>query len=252
MNTTRHADILRTVIVDDEEPARQVLREYLSALSGIQVIAECANGFDAVKVINEQRPDLVFLDIQMPKLNGFEVLELLDDPPVVVFATAYDRYALKAFEVHAVDYLLKPFTNGRLTEAIEHARNRLRTRAPLSAHALAASARPQGTLIERVLVKSGSRVHVIPVEQIDYVEAQDDYIAIHTGGTKHLKQQRLTELEEDLDNARYVRIHRSFILNIDRIARIELYAKDSRVAILKDGTKLPISRSGYERLRTLL
>ncbi len=252
MNTTRHADILRTVIVDDEEPARQVLREYLSALSGIQVIAECANGFDAVKVINEQRPDLVFLDIQMPKLNGFEVLELLDDPPVVVFATAYDRYALKAFEVHAVDYLLKPFTKGRLTEAIEHARNRLRARAPLSAHALAASARPQGAHIERVLVKSGSRVHVIPIEQIDYVEAQDDYIAIHTGGTKHLKQQRLTELEEDLDNARYVRIHRSFILNIDRIARIELYAKDSRVAILKDGTKLPISRSGYERLRTLL
>jgi two-component system LytT family response regulator len=252
MTRTAASDHLRTVIVDDEEPARAVLREYLSGIQGIDVIAECANGFDAVKVLTEQKPDLVFLDIQMPKLTGFEVLELVDDPPAVVFATAYDQYALRAFDVHAVDYLLKPFSGERVREAVARVRTRLGPRARASARAAAADARPAGTPLERILVKEGTRVHVIPADTIDYVEAQDDYIAIRASGKSHLKQQRLAQLEAQLDPGRFVRVHRSFVLNIERIARIELYAKDSRTALLKDGTKIPISRAGYEKLKGLL
>jgi two-component system LytT family response regulator len=243
---------LRTVIVDDEEPARSLLREYLSGMSAIDLIAECANGFEAVKVLTEQKPDLVFLDIQMPKLTGFEVLELVDEPPAVIFATAYDQYALRAFEVHAVDYLLKPFSKDRVREAVDHARAHIGSPSRTSLKAVAAAARPTDGVIERMLVKDGTRVHVIPVEKIDYVEAQDDYIAIHTEGKTHLKQQRLSQLESQLEPGRFVRVHRSYLLNIERIARIELYAKDSRNAHLKDGTKLPISRSGYEKLKDLL
>jgi two-component system LytT family response regulator len=250
--STHHDSVLRTIIVDDEEPARRILRDYLAAIPGIKLVAECANGFEAVKVISEERPDLVFLDIQMPKLNGFEVLELLDDPPAVVFATAYDQYALKAFDVHAVDYLLKPFRKERLLEALGRVRERRAAKKPMPVREMAAAARPAGASIERILIKDGTRVHVIPLDQIDYIEAQDDYLAIHVGGKEHLKQQRLADLEQQLSNTRFIRVHRSYILNLDRIARIELYAKDSRVAILKDGTKIPISRKGYDTLKDFL
>jgi len=240
------------VIVDDEEPARNILREYLASVPGIDVIAECANGFEAVKALTEQQPDLLFLDIQMPKLTGFEVLELVDPPPVVIFATAYDRYALRAFEVHAVDYLLKPFSKERLVEAIDRARERLRHHRRLPVAEIAAAARGSDARLERILIKDGVRVHVIPTERVDYVEAQDDYVAIRSEGKRFLKKQRMTELERQLDPQRFLRVHRSYILNIERIARIELYAKDSRAAILKDGTRLPISRSGYEKLKRRL
>ena len=244
--------IIRTVIVDDEEPARLLLREFLSTDEEVKIISECANGFDAVKAITESTPDLVILDIQMPKLNGFEVLELVDQPPAIIFATAYNQYAVKAFEVHAVDYLLKPFSKERLHEALEHVKRHLKQKKSIPIQALASAAGMKPSPLERILVKDGSKVHVIPVDKIDYIEAEDDYIAIKSGGKTYLKQERMTKLEKELDGKAFVRVHRSFILNIERIARIELYAKDSRVAILKDGTKLLISRAGYDKLKGLL
>lgn len=245
---------LRVVIVDDEAPARGLLREYLAAHPGIEVVGECANGFEAVKVIGEQVPDVVFLDIQMPKLDGFEVLDLLERPPAVVFVTAFDEYALKAFEVHAVDYVLKPVTRERLAAALGQARERLRaTIAPAPSPAmLAAAARPPGRYVERLLVKDGPNVHVIPVGQVDWIEAQDDYVGIHAEGRTHLKPQPLAEVAAGLDPARFVRIHRSCVLNIERLARLELYAKDSYLAVLKDGKELPVSRPGHARLKELL
>lgn len=255
---------LRIVIVDDEAPARALLREYLAAHADIEVVGECMNGFEAVKRIGELAPDVVLLDVQMPKLDGFEVLELLEHPPAVVFVTAYDEYALRAFEVHAVDYVLKPIGRDRLDEALAHVRERVRgaagaadaggsTAHPLLAPgALAATARPPGQFVERVLVKDGANVHVIPVDRLDWIEAQDDYVAIRSEGKTHLKSQPLAELAAGLDPERFVRIHRSVVLNVERLARLELYAKDSRVAILKDGKELPVSRAGYARLRELL
>jgi two-component system LytT family response regulator len=248
------ARTLRAVIVDDEAPARALLREYLAAHADIEIAAECTNGFEAVKVIGETAPDLVFLDVQMPKLDGFEVLELLEQPPAVVFVTAYDEYALKAFEVHAVDYVLKPVGRERLDEALRQARARLGAAIPAPAPspaALAAAARPPGQFVERLLVRDGANVHVIPVERVDWIEAQDDYVAIHAGGKSHLKPQTLAELAAGLDPARFVRIHRSYVLNLERLARLERYAKDSHVAVLADGKQLPVSRAGYARLKEL-
>lgn len=241
---------IRTILVDDEEPARLIMREYLSAHSNIEIVAECENGFDAVKAVGELHPDLLILDIQMPKLSGFEVLELIDDPPAIIFATAYNEFAVRAFEVHAIDYLLKPFSKERFGEALERARKEIETPAPLLLQPLKQTI--QQNPLERVLVKDGTKVHVIPVDRIDYIEAQDDYVSIKTDGKSHLKQQRMAELEKLLNPQKFVRVHRSYILNVERIARIELYAKDSRVAILKDGTKVQISRAGYDKLKGLL
>jgi two-component system LytT family response regulator len=247
---------LRVMIVDDESPARSLLREYLAAEADVVVAGECTNGFEAVKAIAEHAPDLVLLDVQMPKLDGFEVLELLERPPAVVFVTAYDEYALKAFEVHAVDYVLKPVSRERLSEALAHARARLagEGNAPVSlpAVSLAASARAPGQFVERILVKDGAKVHVIPVQRLDWIEAQDDYAAIHAEGKMHLKPRPLAEVSAGLDPDRFVRIHRSYVLNIERLSRIEPLAKDSRVAILHDGRQLPVSRAGYARLKELL
>lgn len=243
---------ITTIIVDDEELARSLLREYCSAHPSIEIVAECANGFDAVKAVSELKPDLMFLDIQMPKLSGFEVIELLDEPPAVIFVTAFDQYALKAFDVHAVDYLLKPYGKERFNEALTLALGRIGKHQSSAAKTAAAEAKPAGQLLERILIKEGSKVLVIPVEKIDYIEAQDDYVSFRTDGRSHLKMQRLSDLETSLDQRRFVRIHRSFILNIERLAKIELFAKDSRTAVLKDGTKLPVSRSGYDKLKVLL
>lgn len=243
---------IRTVLVDDEKLARDIIVEYLARHHDVEVIAQCANGFEAVKAITELKPSLLFLDIQMPKLNGFEVLDLIESPPSVIFVTAYDQFALKAFEIHAVDYLLKPFSQERFDEALGHARKRLESPSPSEIVSLAREARPPGQSLDRILVRTGPNVHIIPVDRVDYVEAQDDYISIRADGKSHLKQQRLSDLEGLLDGNRFVRIHRSYILNIDRLSKIELYAKDSRVAILKDGTRLNVSRSGYTRLQELL
>ena len=242
---------MRVAIVDDEELARNIVREHLATHPEIEIVAECANGFEAVKAVADLKPDLIFLDIQMPKLDGFEVLELLRPRPSVVFVTAYDAYALRAFEVHAVDYLLKPFSRERFEEALRMARQRIGDEDHDMALLLQES-RERKIPLERILVRSGSKVEVIPVAAIDYIEAQDDYVSIAAGGKKHLKQERISGLAGALDDQKFVRIHRSYILNIDRLARLETYAKESRLAILKEGSKLPVSRSGYERLRKLL
>lgn len=245
-------DTTRAIIVDDEELARSIIREYLAGHVEIEIAAECSNGFEAVKAVTELKPDLLFLDVQMPKLNGFEVLELVESDIVVIFITAYEQYAVRAFEVHAVDYLLKPFSRDRFDEALERAKEKLELRQFPPRQEIISSARPKGETVERVLIREGSRVFVIPAEKIDYVEAQDDYIAIKSEGKTHLKKQRLSDLQAMLDPARFVRVHRSYILNIDRLVRIELYAKDSRMAILKDGTQLQVSRSGYDKLKEML
>ena len=236
---------LRAVIVDDEELARGFLREMLRAHPEIEIAAECANGFEAVKAIAETRPGLLFLDIQMPKLDGFEVLELIDPGPAVVFVTAYDQYAMRAFDAHAVDYLLKPFGAERFERALERAKSRLGEKLPpqLLSAVRGPAGRPQ-----RMVVRDGTRVHVIPIDKLDYVEAQDDYVALHSAGRSYLKQQPIAEVEALLDPARFVRIHRSAIVNLERVARIEPYGKESRVAVLGDGTQLPVSRTGYTRL----
>jgi two-component system LytT family response regulator len=244
---------LRLLIVDDEEPARRLLRDYLDNFDDVAIVGECANGFEAVKAVSEHDPDLILLDIQMPKLDGFEVLELLERDLPVIFVTAYDEHALHAFEVHAVDYLLKPFSEERLAEALDRARVRIGSAdAAPPLEAVIAAARPERERQTRILVRDGTEVHVIATTAVDYIEAKDDSVAIHVGGQCHLKAQRLAALEQRLDPNRFVRVHRSFIINVDRLSRIELYAKDSRIAILDDGTKVPVSRSGYTRLRELL
>jgi two-component system LytT family response regulator len=241
----------KALIVDDEELARHVIREYLQPHAEVEVAAECANGIEAVKAVAEHEPDLIFLDVQMPKLTGFDVLELIGTEVPVIFVTAYDQYAMRAFEVHAVDYLLKPIGRERFDAALERAKSRLGAKMP-SAHELAAAARPPQQFLERVVVKDGTKVTLIPVAKLDYAEAQDDYVALATQGKKHLKQQTIAGLEAGLNPENFVRIHRSYIVNLERVVRIEPYGKDSRLAILADGVRLPVSRAGYARLKSLL
>ncbi len=241
----------KALIVDDEELARHVIREYLQSHAEIEIAAECANGFEAVKAYAEHKPNLIFLDVQMPKLTGFDVLELIGNDALVIFVTAYDQYAMRAFEVHAVDYLLKPIGRERFEAALKRAKGRLGEKMP-AAQDLAAAARPPQQFLERLVVKDGTKVTLIPVAKLDYAEAQDDYVALASQGKKHLKQQTITSLEACLDPNSFVRIHRSYIVNLERVARIEPYGKDSRLAILADGTRLPVSRAGYARLKALL
>ncbi len=220
----------------------------------IEIVAECANGFDAVKLVAEHKPDLLFLDVQMPKLDGFEVLELVGDQMAVVFVTAYDQYATKAFDASAVDYLLKPFDIERFKAALQRVRQRIAANMPrnLNVSELRQAATPPGLHGQRIVVREGASLHVIPVNQLDYAEAQDDYVALHSRGKTHLKQQTISNLETLLDPSRFVRVHRSFLVNLERIAKVEPYTKDTRLAILSDGSKIPVSRSGYLRLKELI
>jgi two-component system LytT family response regulator len=242
----------KALIVDDEELARTLLREMLAAHPEIEIVAECANGMEAVKATAEFAPDLMFLDIQMPKLTGFDVLELVDESNLaVIFVTAYDQYAMKAFEVHALDYLLKPFSQERFESALLRAISH-KPEKRMEAASLAASARPAGQYPERIVVKDGTKVTLIPVAKLDYAEALDDYVSLVSEGRKHLKQQTISGLEMTLDPALFVRIHRSHLVNLERVVRIEPYARDSKVAILSNGVKLPVSRAGFARLKKLL
>lgn len=239
------------MIVDDEAHARALLREYIKHDERFEIVAECSNGFEAVKAYGSSRADLVFLDISMPKLDGFEVLELLDPKPHVVFVTAHDEHAIRAFEVHAIDYLLKPFAKERLDKVLDRTIGIISSHAAQPIEELTMSIRG-GLPIQRILVKSGSDIEVLPLTKIDYIEAQDDYVVIASAGKKHRKQQTLAELERQIDTRRFIRVHRSYLLNIDRLSKVEPYGKDSRLAVLTDGTRIPISRSGYARLRELL
>ena len=245
---------LRAIIADDEELARRILREYLTAEPDIEIVEECPNGFEAVKAVNDHRPDVLFLDVQMPKLDGFEVLELVDSSVAVVFVTAFDQYAMKAFDAAAVDYLLKPFTADRFRASLDRVRARFSvtsvTPPPLPRDLKLASRAP-GEYLERLVVKDGPRVHVIAAGKLDYGEAQDDYVALHSEGKTWLKQQTISSLESALDPRRFLRVHRSFLVNMERIARVEPNTKDSWLAILRDGAKIPMSRAGYSRFREL-
>ena len=241
---------MRVLIVDDEHLARAVLREYLAQEADVEIIGECANGFEAVKAIAELSPELVFLDIQMPKLDGFEVAELAGPKTRYLFVTAFDQFALRAFEVHAVDYLLKPFSRERLAQALAHARTVLGS-APQITPLLAEAAQRNGPL-ERVLIRDGARVHVVPCAEIAYVEAQDDYVQIHAGGRSYLKNQALSELEAQLDPAMFVRVHRSYLVNLAAIRRIEQASKDSHCAVLEGDQRIPVSRTGYQKVRDLM
>lgn len=239
---------LRALIADDEDLARHLVREYLADHPDIAIVGESRNGLDAAKAIGELRPDLVFLDIHMPRLSGLEVLELTGRRDGVVFTTAYDQYAQKAFDLHAIDYLLKPFSKTRFDEALVRARARL-------GHALPALdkliAHPSDW-IERVLIRDRDQVHVIAVDRIEVVEAQSDYIAIHSEGRDFLKTQRISDLEAQLDPKNFVRVHRSFILNLAFLQGIERFGSDGHAARLKSGKRVPISRSGYDRLRAVM
>ena len=247
---------MRILIVDDEALARSYLIEQLAATEDVEIAGQAANGFEAVKMAEELPCDLLLLDVQMPKLSGFEVMELLGErAPAVIFVTAHDEFAVQAFQIHAVDYLLKPVEPARLQQALQRARERLRdpARAPGSLHAqVAAAARAPGQWLERVAIREGARVHVLAAHAVDFIEAEDDYLVIAAGGRRYRKQQTLAQLEAQLDPSRFVRIHRSFLLNVERIARIEPYAKDSWQVFLSDGSHLPMSRSGYQRLRAVL
>jgi two-component system LytT family response regulator len=241
---------MRVIIVDDEHLARALLREYLAAYPEIEIVAECANGFEAVKAIGELGPDLVFLDIQMPRLDGFEVVELAGARTRYVFVTAYDQFALKAFEVRAIDYLLKPFSRERLAQALASARSRPTPMPQVEAVAQEA-ARRHGPL-ERILIRDGARVHVVPAAGIDWIEAQDDYVAICAGGRTYLKNGRMADLEQGLDPSLFLRVHRSYIVNVGAIERIEAPTRDSWCAVLKGGKRVPVSRSGYQKVKDLI
>jgi two-component system, LytTR family, response regulator len=246
--------IIRTLIIEDEAPAREIIKYYLKDHAEIEIIGECPDGFLGLKMISEMKPDLVFLDIQMPKLSGFEMLEVLEERPEIIFTTAFDQYALRAFELNAVDYLLKPFHKERFDEALKKATARINAEEPekkISYSILPKRPEMQGP-VNRIVVRKGNSIIIIPVDQVRYVEAQDDYVMIYHTTGKALKQQTMKFFEENLPKENFVRIHRSYIVRIEEIKRIEPYTKDNYVAILHSGDKLPVSRAGYKHLKSEL
>lgn len=244
---------MKIILIDDEEPARNLVKTWLAGRQDIKVVAECGNGFEGLKAIQELKPDLVFLDIQMPKITGFEMLELLDEKPNIIFATAYNEYAIKAFEQNAVDYLLKPFSKERFEAALNKAIQRLgKDGAEEKVNALAEYTKEHNHTLERVVVKTGTRINIIPVEKIQYIEAQDDYVMIYTDEGKFLKQNTMKFFEDHLPENDFVRIHRSHIVSINQIHKLELYDKDSYVVVLKNNVKLQVSKGGYSRLKQVL
>jgi two-component system, LytTR family, response regulator len=243
---------IRAVIVEDEEPARMLLKSFLSSFEQIELVAEYADGFSAVKGMDEHKPDLLFLDIQMPKLTGFEVLELAEHKPVVIFTTAFDEYALKAFEVNALDYLLKPFSRERFSASVEKAIDKINKQEPQKLASLIETVDEKKEVLERIAVKSGTKIHIIPAEQVVYIEAEGDYVKINTRDSFYLKEKTMKYFEEHLDKNSFVRIHRSYIVNVTEIARVEYYDKETHIVFLKSGVKLRASTAGYRLLKDVL
>jgi two-component system, LytTR family, response regulator len=246
-------DKIRVLIIDDESLARDLVRKYLSEIPGVEILGECENGFTALKSIQELRPDLLFLDIQMPKLDGFELLEVLDQKPEIIFTTAFDQYAIRAFEMNAVDYLLKPFSKERFQKALEKAREKLGTptqgmESP-GTPSLLKHIDENRQVLERVITRLGSKITVIQVEKIIYIESADDYVMIHTESGNYLKEKTMKYFEEHLPKDQFIRIHRGYIAAISEIRSLELYSKDNYIAIMKNGDKLKVSAEGYKRLR---
>ncbi|MDZ4716237.1 MAG: response regulator [Cytophagales bacterium] len=242
--------MIKAVLIDDEPLARSVVREYLQTHGDIEVVAECGDGFEGVKAIAEHQPDLIFLDIQMPKINGFEMLELIEEPPAVIFTTAFDNYAMQAFERHAIDYLLKPFSQERFDKALEKWRGRSEVDPKQNVEFLASLSQPEEQ--QRIVVKKGNNLVILPVHTVHYLEAFDDYVKVHTKDGFYLKKKTMAHYEKALEPAQFVRVHRSYILNLQELTRIEPLEKDSHVALLKSGVRVPLSQSGYTRLREVL
>lgn len=247
---------LKAVIIEDEELGRELVKNYIKEIDGIEIICECENGFEGAKAINDHNPDLVFLDIQMPKLNGFEMLELIDDAdrPEIIFTTAYNQYAIQAFELNAIDYLLKPFSKERFKEAVVKAITRIQNSSgkPVERNIAKLAQQPLTEILERVVVKSHNKITVVPVSKIRYIEAQDDYVMIYSDEGKYLKQATMKYFENHLDPDEFLRVHRSYIIRIDQVNQLEPYGKDSYVAKLKDGTAIKISKSGLKTLKEKL
>ncbi len=245
---------IRTIIVDDEKPAREQILYYLKSDERFEALESCKDGFEALKSIQTHQPDLVFLDIKMPKLTGFEMLELIQEPPMIVFSTAYDEYALKAFEVHAVDYLLKPFTRRRFNETLNRICERMDMQRQRDDIKTVKESYDEytGEDLQRVVVKDASRIIIIPVSEINYLEAMDDYVAIHTPGHRYLKQKPMKFFEKKLNGRHFVRVHRSFLVNLNTVSGIEPYGKETWKLILKDGVRLNVSRAGMKRLNELM
>jgi len=243
---------LRTIIVEDEELARSLMKSFLKSNDKVEIIAECENGFEGIKTINEMKPDLVFLDIQMPKITGFEMLELLEHKPQIIFATAYDEYALKAFEFNAADYLLKPYSKERLFEAVDKVAAKIEKEGKTSDVAENVSNFPREEFLDRIVVKDRHKINIIPVDQVRYIESMDDYVMIYTKTGRHLKQKTMKYFEAALDPKNFTRIHRSYIVKVDEINEIQQYEKESYIVILHDKTKLKVSKTGYKNLKGVL
>lgn len=241
--------MIKTILIDDEPLARTITREYLAAYPQIEIVQECNDGFEGVKAITQHRPDLIFLDIQMPKINGFEMLELLDPCPAVIFTTAFDEYAIKAFESHAIDYLLKPFSKERFDKAVQKWLSQKETLAPQK---IVTEQIRQPEERNRVVVREGGNIRIIPVNEIQYLEAYDDYVKIFTLKEMFLKKKTMSFYESSLDPAEFVRVHRSYIIRLSQLTRIEPLEKDTHVALLKSGAKIPLSKSGYTKLKSVL
>lgn len=245
---------ITALIIDDEQLGRELIRSYLNDIVSVEIIGECSNGFEGIKLIQELKPDLIFLDIQMPKITGFEMLELLAEKPFTIFTTAYNEFAIEAFEKNAVDYLLKPFSFERLKAAVEKVLDRINkgTREEGRTEKLIEHVTDNEGIIERIVVKTGFKIHVITTDKINYIEAQDEYVMLHTSNGKHLKSRTMKYFEAHLNPNEFVRVHRGYIVRIDQILQLEQYGKESYVLILKSGEKLPISKSGYKRLKEVL
>lgn len=244
---------MKAIIIDDEPLARMIVKEYLQFYKDIEVVTECGDGFEGLKAIQQYQPDLVFLDIQMPKITGFEMLELIDQPIAIIFTTAYDEYAIKAFEANATDYLLKPFGKERFDKAIQKFKEQQNSlsKKDVSEQLLQIAANSP-TQNNRVVVKNGSKIKIIPVTDILYLEAADDYVKVYTQEGAFLKNKTMGYFEETLDPALFVRAHRSYIINVHEVTRIDQNEKDSHIALLKSGTKIPVSRNGYTKLKIVL
>jgi two-component system, LytTR family, response regulator len=244
----------KVIIIDDEQPARDLIRFYLKAFPELEILGDFPDGFSGLKAIQELKPDIVFLDIQMPKLTGFEMLELVTDPPCIIFSTAYDQFAIKAFEMTAVDYLLKPYSAERFGLAVKKALLQLANRPAESAKVgnLVAAIDENPDRLERIAVKTRHKIEVVPVRDITHIEADDDYVTIHTEKEKYLKEKTMKYMESHLDPAQFVRIHRSYIVNVNHISRLELYQKETYNVLLKNGTSLRASTSGYKELKQIL
>lgn len=243
---------MKVIIIDDEPLARSIVKEFLGQYPDIEVVQECGDGFEGVKAIQQYQPDLVILDIQMPKINGFEMLELIENPPAVIFATAFEEFAIKAFEAHAIDYLLKPFSKERFIKALNKWRSTEKNLQHIRTNELldAVSTTPQQQ--NRIVLKDNGKIKIIPTAQIQYFEAADDYVKIHTEEGVFLKNKTMQFFEQKMDASLFIRIHRSYLVNVQLISRIDPYEKESYLAILSIGVRLPVSKSGYARLKTTL